>query len=60
MNLHKLTFGTPFPLGTLDTETLTKFRQMLQFISLFIKLENASKQKHERKGEQQKKATWSV
>lgn len=32
MNLHKLTFGTPFPLGTLDTVTLAKCRQMLQFI----------------------------
>lgn len=32
MNLHKLTFGTPFPPGTLDTVTLTKCRQMLQFI----------------------------
>lgn len=32
MNSHKLTFGTPFPLGTLDTVTLAKCRQKLQFI----------------------------
>lgn len=31
MNLHKLTFGSPFPLGTLDTVTLAKCREMLQF-----------------------------
>lgn len=37
MNSHKLTFGTPFSLGTLDTVTYAKYREKLQFISLFIK-----------------------
>lgn len=41
----KLTFGTPFPLGTLGTVMLAKCRQKLQFIVFSLKKKSQQKKK---------------
>ena len=50
MNSHKLTSGTPFPLGTSDTVMLAKCRQELQFIVSSFKNKQKKKKLNREKG----------